>query len=83
MLSSTKRFIFPLRRQRRGLSLSINITCSKALNEYSLKNPEAFWSETSKSVTWFKPYEKVSNKKERKKVRKVRKENNRNNIKKI
>jgi hypothetical protein len=43
----------------RPLSLALNITCSKALNEYSLKNPEAFWSEAAKAVSWSKPFTKV------------------------
>jgi hypothetical protein len=43
----------------RPLSLSLNITCSKALNEYSLKNPDAFWSEAAKAVSWSKPFTKV------------------------
>lgn len=47
-------------KQLRSLSLSLNYTCSKLLNQYSLKNPEEFWSETSQNVTWFKKYDKVS-----------------------
>lgn len=47
-------------KQLRYLSLSLNYTCSKLLNQYSLKNPEEFWSETSQNVTWFKKYNKVS-----------------------
>lgn len=43
----------------RSFSLSLNISCSKALNEFSLKHPEAFWGEAAKAVSWSKPYTKV------------------------
>lgn len=63
MLNIIKKRIILLNKRNikfNNFSLSINHTCSKALNEYSLKNPQIFWSETAKSVSWFKQYDKVS-----------------------
>ena len=35
------------------------MTSYDAVFQHSIKNPEEFWAEAAKSITWYKPYDKV------------------------